>query len=151
MNGEPSQITGANGHEFILFGGHMDIIELQREAVAQASEPTDLMTTLALKAEAVLGYSWLRRKLRIELGSLSRVLNEVGIEPFRFADVESYKVQKAQATEKRVWDEFKDRAKDQGFGAGYLSGSYVRARWQTVPLKKYDGPIPEFALSHAIQ
>ena len=58
QNGMPS-----GDHEFTLLGGHLDTIELQREAVAKASEPTNLITTLALKAEAVLGHFWLRRKI----------------------------------------------------------------------------------------
>jgi hypothetical protein len=115
----------------------MPVREFLRKALPQALGTSSLITALALKAEAVLGYSGLRKRLGIEMGSLACTLGELGIEPFRFADVEIYKMEKAREVEKHL--------------TSVPAGTSVRAEWRTVSLNGYKGEVPEFALSHALE
>jgi hypothetical protein len=123
--------------------------ELIRKPVSEEVEPSNLILALALKAEAVLGYSWLRERLRIELGSLASTLDELAIEPFRMEDVNRYKEEKAHMVEQQVLGEYKERARCSGDGE-FPPGTYVRAIWHRVPLRGYNGEVPGFALSHAM-
>jgi hypothetical protein len=128
--------------------------ELRRVQASQMPRSFDLLSLLALKAEAILGYSGLREKLGIPPASLTRVLEELEIEPYRFDDVKKYKAQKVQEVEDQVWAEFRERAKlelQDPWAGGMQSGSIVHAHWRKIPLAKYKGTVPEFALSRAIE
>jgi hypothetical protein len=137
----------------------MATTELRRVQASEMPRSFDLISLLALKAEAILGYSGLREKLGIPPASLTRVLEELGIEPYRNEDVQEYKRKKAKEAEEQVWDEFAKRARlEQGrlgiqepWGHVMVAGSFVHARWRKVPLAKYQGTVPEFALSRAIE
>lgn len=128
--------------------------ELRREPIlrswTESSESSTLIRTIALKAEAMLGYSWLRRRLRIEATSLANTLKELAIEPFRVADVKQYKREKAHLAEQQALAEYRARARRDGF-LGLPPGTRVQTRWNTVSLKNYEGEVPEFALSRAME
>ena len=55
--------------------------ELRRARASEVTPEFDLISAIALKAEALLGYSGLRKKLGIHPASLTRTLEELGIEP----------------------------------------------------------------------
>lgn len=129
----------------------MESTDIRREALPKVAEPASLLTSLALKAEAVLGYSWLRSRLGVEIGTLRQALQEVGIEPFSKQDVETYKEERERKAEKQAWDELAERARQDGFPGLFGTGSYARAQWRSVPLRRYDGEVPAFALSHALE
>jgi hypothetical protein len=120
--------------------------ELRREP---ASEAADLLTELALKAEAILGYAGLRIKLRIETHLLAHALNELGIEPFRIEDVRRYKQEKARDVEQKVMREYRRQSLSEGFERVPI-GTHVHAAWHEMPLKGYEGDVPPFALSRAL-
>jgi hypothetical protein len=128
----------------------MPVLELRRDIPRSLAGSSNLVTSLALKAEAFLGYSWLRRKLGIDPGTLANTLEELGIEPFRVEDIKKHKKEKARSAEREAYAEFKARARLDGF-VGLGPGTYIQATWHTKPLKKYDGDVPEFALSHALE
>ena len=128
----------------------MAVRELRREPNAVSVESSNLLAAIALKAEAVLGYSWLRKRLGIEPGSLSRTLDELGIEPFRIDDVRKYKKEKARDAERKVLESYSVRARQSGFRE-IPPGTYVRATWAVIAINQYDGKVPEFALSHALE
>jgi hypothetical protein len=113
-------------------------------------ESSNLITALARKAEVVLGYSWLRKRLGIEPGSLAHALTELAVEPFRVEDVKEYKKEKARRAERQAFAEYRQRARREGLIA-LPPGTCVRATWRVVPLQNYEGEIPEFALSHALE
>jgi hypothetical protein len=124
-------------------------LELRRDP-RSLPDSSNLITALALKAEAVLGYSWLRKRLGIEPGSLAHALTELAVQPFRVEDVKKYKKEKARKAEQQAFAEYTDRGRRDGFG-GLPIGTHVRATWRVVPLQNYEGEIPEFALSHALE
>lgn len=124
------------------------MLELRRESVAETSASTNLLATLALKAEAILGYSGLRKKLGIKLPTLAQTLDDLGIEPFKTDDVSRYKEEKARQVEHQILAEYRQRARHQN---ELPIGSYARARWHRVPLGRFGGEVPEFALSHALE
>jgi hypothetical protein len=128
----------------------MSVTELRRAPASAAAEPSNVIISLALKAEALLGYSRLRKRLAIEPGSLATALNEIGIEPFRTADVSRYKAEKAAHAEQEVRNEYRKRAREDGY-LGIPSGTYFSAQWHRVPLREYEGEVPEYALSHALE
>jgi hypothetical protein len=128
----------------------MPLTELRRASASAVAEPSNPIIALALKAEAVLGYSRLRKRLGIEPGSLASTLNEIGIEPFRSQDVTRYKAEKAAKVEHQVLADYRRRARQELYFA-IPPGTYVRATWRTVPLKDYDAEVPEYALSHALE
>lgn len=122
--------------------------ELRRETLVEAVASRNLFTALALKAEAVLGYSGLRKKLGIHLPSLAQTLDGLGIQPFRKEDVKRYKEEKAHEVENQILADFRRLARHKN---ELPIGSYARARWQRVPLADFEGEVPEFALSHAVE
>ena len=111
----------------------MAVREVRREALPKAAESTNLITSLVLRAEAVLGYSWLRTRLGIEIGALRDTLQALGIEPFCDHDVKKYKARKARKAEEHAWAELSERARRDGLPSLFGTGSYARARWRTVP------------------
>jgi hypothetical protein len=137
----------------------MATTELRRVQASDMPCSFDLLSQLALKAEAILGYSGLREKLGIPPASLTRALEELGIEPYHSDDIRKYKTKKAKDAEDQAWAEFAKQARlEQGrlgiqepWGHVMVAGSFVRARWRKVPLAKYQGSVPEFALSRAIE
>jgi len=132
----------------------MSTTELRRTPASQMPRSFDLISLLALKAEAVLGYSGLRERLGIPPASLTRVLEELEIEPYRIDDVKKYKADQVLKVEDEVWAEFRERAKlevQEPWTLGIAAGTFVSARWRKVPLEEYEGTVPEFALSHAIE
>lgn len=128
----------------------MPVTELRRASASAVAAPSNPITALALKVEAVLGYSRLRKQLGIDPGSLASTLNELGIEPFRTEDVKRYKTEKAAKTEHEVRAAYRKRAQKELYFA-LPPGTYVRATWRTVPLREYDGEVPEYALSRALE
>ena len=124
--------------------------ELRRASASVVAEPSNPIVALALKAEAVLGYSGLRKRLGIEPGSLASMLNALGIEPFRREDVNRYKKEKASKIEHEIRAAFWERARQELYFS-MPPGTYVQATWHTVPLKDYEGEVPEYALSHAVE
>jgi hypothetical protein len=128
----------------------MPLTELRRASASAVAQPSNPIIALALKAEAVLGYSGLRKRLGIEPGSLASTLDELGIEPFRSGDVNRYKAEKAAKTERDILVEYRKRAR-QALQLALPVGTYVHAGWHTVPLKDYSGEVPEYALSHALE
>jgi hypothetical protein len=128
--------------------GGETVLELRREPLVETSASRSLLATLALKAEAILGYSGLRKKLGIELPSLAQTLNDLGIEPFRTEDVKRYKEEKARQVEHQILSDYRQLARHRN---ELPIGSYVRARWERVPLPAFEGEVPEFALSHALE
>jgi len=137
----------------------MATTDLRRVQASEMPRSFDLLAHLALKAEAILGYSGLREKLGIPPASLTHALEELGIEPYRSDDVQKYKTKKAKEAEEQVWAEFvKQARREQGhlgiqepWGHVMAAGSFVHARWRKVPLAKFQGSVPEFALSRAIE
>jgi len=126
--------------------------ELRRARASEIVPEFDLISTLALKAEALLGYSVLRERLGIHPASLSRTLEELGIDPFLEGDVKKYKANKARDVEMKVWTDFQRRAGLDPMGAvEALVTSFVRVTWRRTKLSKYRGEVPEFALSRAIE
>jgi hypothetical protein len=123
--------------------------QLRRE-IPRPKEQSNLLASLALKAEALLGYSWLRKRLGIELGSLARTLEELGVEPFRGEDVKQYKKERARMAEHQAYSAYRERARRQGY-IDLAPGTYVRATWRTVPLQRFEGEVPAFALSRALE
>jgi hypothetical protein len=128
----------------------MPITELRRASASVVAEPSNLITALALKVEAVLGYSHLRKRLGIDPGSLAYTLNELGIQPFRSEDVNRYKREKSAKTEHLVRAAYRKRAHRELYFA-VPPGTYVQATWHTVPLRDYDGEVPEYVLSRALE
>ncbi|MFB3917305.1 MAG: hypothetical protein ACE14M_11285 [Terriglobales bacterium] len=124
---------------------------LRRVPASKVVPPFDLLSALALKAEALLGYSRLRLRLEIPPTSLMRALEDLDLEPFRTDDVARYKKSKARDVTEQAWAEFHERAHVDPHGAGMIIGSFVSARWRTVPLSRYEGEIPEYVLSRAIE
>lgn len=132
----------------------MATTELRRVQASQMPRSFDWVSLLALKAEAILGYSGLRERLGIPPASLTHVLEELEIEPYRIDDVKKYKTQKVQEVEDQVWAEFRERARleiQDPWTVGMAPGSFVHAHWRKVPLAQYKGTVPEFALSRAIE
>ncbi len=126
--------------------------ELRRARASEVAPEFDLISAIALKDEALLGYSGLRRKLGIHPASLTRTLEELGIDPFLEEDVKKYKASKARDLEMKVWADFQRRAGLDPTGAvEALITSFVRVSWRRTKLAKYEGEIPEFALSRAIE
>jgi hypothetical protein len=64
--------------------------ELRRARASEVVPDFDLISAIALKAEALLGYSALRKRLGIHPASLTRTLEELGIDPFLKEDVKEY-------------------------------------------------------------
>lgn len=129
----------------------MSTAELRRGPAAETAEPLDLSRAIALKAEAVLGYCWLRKRLHIEPGSLSRALDELGIEPLCPEDVKRYKKEKSHAATDHALREIAGRVLSNPLALDYYPEFYVAAKWRSTPLRKYKGEVPEFALSHALE
>ena len=129
----------------------MAIPELRR-APASAMPPSDLISVLALKAEALLGYRGLRERLGIVPASLTRVLEDLEIEPYLEADVARYKKEKVRQLEAQLWDELRAQIMEDLQTRGVVAeGTFVHAYWHLVPLHKFKGEVPEFALARAIQ
>jgi hypothetical protein len=129
----------------------MTTAELRRARASHVPRSFDLLSAIALKAESLLGYSGLRRKLGVAPAALTQALEELEIEPFRADDVKKYKDTKARAVEHRVWREFLDAARVEGLAPGGLIGSFVHAHWRRLKLGKYRGQVPLFALSKAVE
>ena len=126
--------------------------ELRRARASEVVPDFDLISAIALKAEALLGYSVLRKRLGIHPASLTRTLEELGIDPFLKEDVKEYKVSKARDLEAKVWADLQRRAgMDPASAVEVLVTSFVRATWRCTKLAKYRGEIPEFALSRAVE
>lgn len=128
----------------------MSTVDLRRRPASETVEANQMIAQLALRAEAVLGYSWLRKKLQIGQGVLAHILEELEIQPFRSDDVKNYKKERACAAEREVAADFLSRSPDVGF-LGFPPGTYIKAKWQSKPLREYDGDVPAFALSHAVE
>jgi hypothetical protein len=127
----------------------MPIQELSRERLEEL-QISSLLESLALKAEALLGYSWLRRRLGIPVGALHEVLARLEIEPFPINEVTRYKTEKAR----QVISEIVRELRAEALGEGYRNipiGSRVNADWRLVDLRKYDGYVPEFAISRSVE
>jgi hypothetical protein len=124
---------------------------LRRVPASDIVPPFNLVSALAVKAEALLGYSGLRERLGIPPASLTRALEELDLEPFRTDDVARYKKSQARDVTEQAWAEFHERARVDPQGAGMIIGSFVSVRWRTVPLHKYEGEVPEYVLSRAIE
>jgi len=123
--------------------------ELRRARASEVVPDFDLISAIALKAEALLGYSALRKRLGIHPASLTRTLEELGIDPFLKEDVKEYKVSKARDLEAKVWADLQRRAgMDPASAVEVLVTSFVRATWRCTKLR---GEIPEFALSRAVE
>ncbi len=126
--------------------------ELRRARASEIVPEFDLISAIALKAEALLGYSALRKRLGIHPASLTRTLEELGIDPFLEEDVKEYKARKAQALEDKVWADFRGRAGLEPVAAvEALVTSFVHVAWRRTKLARFQGEIPEFALSRAIE
>jgi hypothetical protein len=128
----------------------MAFTELRRASASVVAERSNPIIALALKAEAILGYSRLRKRLGIDPGSLASTLTELGIEPFRTEDVNRYKKEKASKTEHEIRVAYWERARREMY-FGIPPGTYVQATWRTVPLRDFEGEVPEYALSHAVE
>jgi hypothetical protein len=151
----------------------MPEVELRRESPTHRSNHCGLLTSLALRAEAVLGYSWLGKRLQMQPGPLAAALNKLGIEPFRDDDVRRYKTEKERQLDDQLWTDFaaavlcagpspdadggyprpdiKERAARHGSLSVFLLGSDAQAEWRRFPMRDYDGPVPEFARSRAFE
>jgi hypothetical protein len=153
----------------------MPEVELRRESPHHQPNHRGLLTSLALRAEAVFGYSWLGKRLQIQPSRLAAALNDLGIEPFRDDDVRRYKAEKERQLDDQLWTDFaaavlcatplpdqradgghpqpniKERAARHGSLSVFLLGSDTQAKWYRVPLRDYDAPVPEFARSRALE
>jgi hypothetical protein len=126
--------------------------ELRRTPVSQMPPSHDFISKLALKAESILGYSGLRERLGVAPASLTRVLEELEIEPYCPESVKRYKADKVREVEAQLWDEFRAQILEDLEKHGVvLEGTFVRAKWHLVPLRKFKGEVPEFALSKALE
>ena len=126
--------------------------ELRRARASEVVPEFDLISAIALKAEALLGYSALRKRLGLHPASLTRTLEELGIDPFLKEDVKQYKYGKARDLEAKVWADFQQRAGlEPAAAVEIMVTSFVRATWRCTKLAKYRGEIPEFALSRAVE
>lgn len=128
----------------------MAACELRRIPAGEV-DSANLLASLALRAEAVLGYSWLRRKLKVQPGSLAVTLQELGIEPFRPQDVKHYKAERLRTAREAVTAEYEHRSRGENFTFELPPGTYVRGKWRRSALKGFQGEVPAFALSHAIE
>jgi hypothetical protein len=130
----------------------MATTELRRTPASQMPPSEDLISVLALKAESILGYRGLRERLGIAPASLTRVLEELEIEPYHPEGVSRYKAEKVRQVEQQLWDELRQQILEDLQERGVIAeGTFVRARWRMVPLRKFQGEVPEFALARAIQ
>lgn len=126
--------------------------EIRRSRASEVEQGFDLVSVIARKAEALLGYSVLRERLGIHPASLTRTLEELEIEPFLEVDVRRYKAEKAREVENQVWADFQQKASLDPAGAvEMLVTSFVRVTWRRAKLSKFRGEVPEFALSKAIE
>jgi hypothetical protein len=126
--------------------------ELRRARASEVVPEFDLISAIAVKAEALLGYSALRKRLGIHPASLTRTLEELGIDPFLEDGVRLYKAAKARDLEAKVWADFQRRAGlDPVAAVEALVTSFVRVSWRCTKLAKFKGEIPEFALSRAVE
>ncbi len=130
----------------------MAISELRRTPVTQMPPSHDFISKLALKAESILGYSGLRERLGVAPASLTRVLEELEIEPYCPEDVKRYKADKVRQVEAQLWGELRGQIMEDLEKRGVvLEGTFVHAGWHLVPLRKYKGGVPEFAISKAVE
>jgi hypothetical protein len=125
--------------------------ELRRARASEVVPEFDLISAIAVKAEALLGYSVLRKRLGIHPASLTRTLEELDIDPFLEEDVKKYKAAKARDLKAKVWADFQRRAGLDPVGVEALVTSFVRVSWRCTKLAKFQGEIPEFALSRAVE
>jgi hypothetical protein len=104
---------------------------LKRTAVeVQDLDLSNPRQKLAAEAEAVLGYTPLRKELRAP-GTLRRALAKLEIAVLEEASVDQYKKQMVEhyAT----------------------TGKMAMPTWRLTPLKKYTQPVPEFVLQKAVE
>lgn len=105
---------------------------------------TDMRSELASEAESLLGYSVLRKSLKMQ-SPLTTALLKLEIEPFEMASVKAYKDQmlKYAQNEAAIMD-----AKD-GIRPGMWSSRV--ASWKRSDIDGYTKPIPEYAIEKALQ
>lgn len=96
---------------------------------------TDLNEDLAVKAEALLGYSHMRKSLDVA-GPLGRILKQLEIEPFSADSVSAYK----EAARVRASAENKRQ----------FPGTMSSPEWKRVTLRGYPKPVPQHVLSRAL-
>lgn len=96
---------------------------------------TDLNLELAREAEAILGYSAMRRHLNAP-GPLAIALAELEIEPFTAESVEAQLEATRQIATERNRKDF--------------PGTQSSPEWQRFPISQYKGLIPQHVLSRAV-
>lgn len=109
---------------------------LQRAAIAdvQPVDDTDLQASLALEAEALLGYSVLRETMKL-VSPLAAALKKLEIEPFSYGTVMQYKLQMAQFAAQEA----------------QKKNPYAYAVWDKIPIAKYRKPVPQMVLNRACE
>jgi len=109
---------------------------LKRVAITdiQPVDDMDLRASLALEAESLLGYSVLRKEMKLT-SPLAATLKALDIEPFSDESVFTYA------------GEMKDFAQQEA----RKTNPYANAVWCHNPLARYPRPIPEIALQKACE
>jgi hypothetical protein len=105
---------------------------------------TDMRSELAAEAEALLGYSVLRKRLGMQ-SPLTTALLKLEIEPFDSKSVDEYK--------KQMLAYAQNEAARMDVAEGIKPGSWQAriARWQEFSINGYSKPIPEYAIEKALQ
>jgi hypothetical protein len=120
---------------------------LRREAVRpeDVAEHVDAMQAeLATAAEALLGYSVMRKRLRLP-NPLLAALEQLEIEPFDGETVRQYQ------KEMLAYAQYEAARLDAAEGIPAGSFQARRADWRVHKLEGYSKPVPEFALKTALR
>lgn len=128
----------------------MPACELHRIPASEIESST-LIASLAVRAEALLGYSWLRRRLNLKPSTLAVVLQELEIEPFCPEDVKRYKAERLRNAKHAVYAEYEKRSIAENFLTSLAPGTFVHGKWRRTRLRSFEGEVPEFVLSRAIE
>lgn len=158
----------------------MQVETVLKREVIRMPEEGDLRVELGKRAEALLGYSVLRKDAKVP-GALAKALHELGIEPFSKLSVDAYKDNKLNEWKKLnpngliqpstgSFDSMEQSIRLQmaqmqqmqqmqnswgglgGFGraAADFNRSIKVISWSSIALRGYSKPVPEFAIQRAV-
>ena len=122
----------------------MKLTEIERELIA-VLQPTEISTSIAEEAEAVLGYSRLKQEHKEPTSPLRSEMAKLQIEVLKDSSVKRYQLErlKEHATEK--FNEWLSAATIDNLS------SITLPAWHHRKIEEYSEPIPEFVLNKAIQ
>jgi hypothetical protein len=128
----------------------MATVELIREPL-MLNDEAGLRRQVAEKAAELLGYSVLSEKLEVPSKPLASILAKLGIEPFTVESVKAYKDERKKEKQAQLDNEFRADLQHMLDSREYGWVSHQSCWWNETPIEKYAEPIPEFALSKAIE